>query len=47
MATFNPAQALGISDHKGTIEVGKDADLVVLDADFNVMRTMRRGQTLN
>ncbi len=33
MATRNGAQALGIASEVGTVEVGKRADLVVLDAD--------------
>src|SRR5215212_10618648 len=32
-ATRNPAQAVGLGDELGTIEVGKLADLVLLDAD--------------
>jgi hypothetical protein len=32
-ATRNPAEFLGRIDHQGTIEVGKDADLVLLSAD--------------
>lgn len=32
-ATWNPARALGWDGHTGTIAVGKDADLVLLDAD--------------
>ncbi|SHH36107.1 amidohydrolase [Tepidibacter thalassicus] len=31
--TINPAQVLGISDRVGSIEVGKDADIVIWDAD--------------
>ncbi len=33
MATRNGAEALGILDQTGTVEVGKRADLVLLDAD--------------
>jgi imidazolonepropionase-like amidohydrolase len=33
MLTTAPAERLGVSSHKGTIAVGKLADLVVLDAD--------------
>ena len=32
-ATLHPAQALGTADSMGTVEAGKVADLVVLDAD--------------
>ena len=44
MATYNPAHVLGISTRKGSIEVNKDADLVVLNADFDVQLTMREGK---
>ena len=33
MATYNGATVLGLADRTGSIEVGKEADLVVLDAD--------------
>ena len=33
MATSDAATAIGISDHLGTIEPGKFADLVLLDGD--------------
>lgn len=42
-ASLNPAMAIGISDKKGSIEVGKDADLVILDNEFNVMKTLKKG----
>jgi imidazolonepropionase-like amidohydrolase len=32
-ATADAAELLGIADHAGTVDVGKDADLVLLDAD--------------
>ena len=31
--TINPANALGISDRLGTLEAGKDADIVIWTAD--------------
>lgn len=42
-ATLNPARVLGVSDSLGTIEVGKLADLVLLDADplSDVSNTLR------
>ncbi len=42
-ASLNPAVAIGESDKKGSIEVGKEADLVVLDNEFNVMKTIKKG----
>jgi N-acetylglucosamine-6-phosphate deacetylase len=44
MTSANPAKLLNIDDKKGTIEVGKDADLVVLDNDFNVVMTFCMGK---
>ncbi|MFD8327540.1 N-acetylglucosamine-6-phosphate deacetylase [Streptomyces lydicus] len=40
----NPARLLGIDDRVGSLEVGKDADLVVLDAAWDVVGVMRRGE---
>lgn len=42
-ATLNPANAIGVADRKGSIEVGKDADIVVLDDEFNVKTTIIGG----
>ncbi|MET7637311.1 N-acetylglucosamine-6-phosphate deacetylase [Streptomyces sp. NPDC005438] len=39
----NPARLLGVADRVGSLEVGKDADLVVLDAEFEVVGVLRRG----
>lgn len=46
MASYNPAHQLKVNDRKGTIEVGKDADLVVLDAELNVQLTVCRGDVV-
>ncbi|MGW0737629.1 N-acetylglucosamine-6-phosphate deacetylase [Streptomyces sp. NPDC002851] len=40
----NPAKLLGIYDRVGSLEPGKDADLVVLDAEFALVGVMRKGE---
>ncbi|QNP63937.1 N-acetylglucosamine-6-phosphate deacetylase [Streptomyces genisteinicus] len=39
----NPAKLLGAWDRIGSLEPGKDADLVVLDEDFRLKGVMRQG----
>lgn len=41
--TCNPARCLGIDKRKGSIGVGMDADLVVLDTDYSVLQTYCMG----
>ena len=42
--TENPAGLLGIEDRKGSIAVGKDADLVLLEDDLSVRMTIVGGR---
>lgn len=42
--TKNPAACLRIDDRKGSIQVGLDADMVVLDKDYNVLQTYCMGK---
>lgn len=42
-ASLHPAQLLGISDSKGTLEFGTDADLVFIDDEFNIHATLVSG----
>ncbi len=42
--TINPAACLGIQDRKGSIQTGKDGDIVVLNADYSVKQTYCKGQ---
>lgn len=43
VASLLPARACGVADRKGSIEVGKDADIAVLNADCSVGCTIRAG----
>lgn len=42
--TRNPAACLRIDDRKGAIQVGFDADMVVLDRDYKVLQTYCKGK---
>ena len=44
MSSATPAKLLGIYDRKGSIAVGKDADINLVDANFNVVRTICKGK---
>jgi N-acetylglucosamine-6-phosphate deacetylase len=41
--TENPARILRINDRKGSICIGKDADLTLFDENFNIYRTYVKG----
>lgn len=44
ITSVNPAKQLGIYDRKGSISPGKDADLVIVNDDFDVIMTFCRGR---
>jgi N-acetylglucosamine-6-phosphate deacetylase len=46
MATANPAEVIGESDSRGSLEVGKAADIVVMDSDLNVTATVVGGRVV-
>lgn len=43
MASLNGAKVLGLEHQKGILAVGKDADVVVLNRDFEVLMTIYEG----
>lgn len=44
MASLNPAKVYGIADRKGSITVGKDADFIVIDNDYQLVSTYVGGE---
>lgn len=43
-ASLNPATTLGIDKAKGSLEIGKDADIIITDSEFNVEKTIIGGK---
>lgn len=44
MTSVNPAKQLNVFDKKGSISIGKDADLTILDEQYQVQLTICRGE---
>lgn len=44
MASSNPAKQINVYDRKGSIAVGKDADILLVDDDLNIKYTFCRGE---
>ncbi len=42
-ASLAPAKAIGLDNRKGSLEAGKDADIIITDADFNILKTIIGG----
>lgn len=47
MATRTPAAIMGLSAHKGTLQVGADADLLILNADLSLRAVLAGGQVIH
>lgn len=45
-ATITPARVIGIDRERGSLDAGKFADVVVLDADLNVKHVVLRGKQI-
>ena len=46
MITLTPARILKIDKTKGSIEIGKEADLVLFDKDININTTIINGKVV-
>ena len=46
MASLTPARVIGVDARKGSLEVGKDADVVIFEKDFQPWRVMIGGRWL-
>lgn len=46
MASSNAARNIGIDKRKGSIELGKDADITIFDEEFEIKHTIVEGRTV-
>ncbi len=45
-ASLNPATVIGVADKKGSLEVGKDADIIITDDKFEIKKTIISGEAI-
>jgi N-acetylglucosamine-6-phosphate deacetylase len=46
MASLTPARIMKVQDQKGSIEIDKDADIIIFDKDINIQMTMVEGRII-
>lgn len=46
MASLNAAAAIHVDDRLGSLEAGKDADIIIADENINIKRTVKKGRTI-
>ena len=46
LASLNPAKAIRVDDRLGSLEEGKDANIIITDENINVIRTIKKGRTI-
>ena len=45
-ASLNPARRIGVDERKGSLETGKDADIAIVNENFDVLRTIVGGRSV-
>ena len=43
---MNPAKLLGVDDKIGSLETGKDADILIVDEGYNIVDTFVKGKKI-
>ena len=46
MMTYTPAEIMGAGKRKGSLAVGKDADILIFDDDINIKMTIVMGRVV-
>ena len=46
MASLNPAKSIGIDSYKGSLEIGKDADISIFDEEMNCQLAISEGRII-
>ena len=46
MASLNPAKAIRCDNRLGSLEAGKDANIIITDENINIIRTIKKGRTI-
>jgi N-acetylglucosamine-6-phosphate deacetylase len=46
MASLNPACAIHCDDRIGSLEAGKDADIIIADENINIIKTIKKGKII-
>ena len=46
MITSTPARIMGVSDKKGSLTPGKEADIVIFDENINIQATIIKGKII-
>jgi N-acetylglucosamine-6-phosphate deacetylase len=47
MITKTPARIMKVENKKGSLEKGKDADILIFDEDVNIKMTMVKGKIIH
>ncbi|CEN91262.1 N-acetylglucosamine-6-phosphate deacetylase [Paraclostridium sordellii] len=46
LASLNPARSIGMDEYKGSLDIGKDADIAIFDENLNCKMTISSGEII-